>query len=144
MRVTSSSVKALLMLKGISRIWNNTVYADIQAGESMHHFSKTMSSHILQQLQQCGFIPKECNYETSMPAVQTCLPLRMCGMVWCTKYDNKDPGLLSNSSGTSSKNGGKKSTLRASAVLVLSSLKTYWKECNPMVNMHLSQVSNSK
>lgn len=35
--------------------------------------------HILHVLQQHGFVVKECRYHTGLPAVQTCLQLKMCG-----------------------------------------------------------------
>ena len=43
------------------------------------YFSKTMPNHIQHVLQQRGFVVKGCGYLTGLPAVQTCLPLRMCG-----------------------------------------------------------------
>ena len=49
-----------------------------------------MPSHILHVLQQRGFVVKECRYKTGLPAVQTCLPLKMCGALWSTKYDSGD------------------------------------------------------
>lgn len=61
------------------------------------HFSKTVQSHILHELQQCGF-------KTGLAAAQTCLPLKMCGTLSSKKYNNEDPGLWSNCSHMSSIN----------------------------------------
>lgn len=93
--VWGRSVKASLMLKGAYRYWSNTlllrwcVFQDIPA-----YLRKAMPRHILHLLQQSGFIVKECRYCTVLPAVQTCLPLKMYGTLRNTKYGNGDPGLL--------------------------------------------------
>lgn len=43
-----------------------------------HHafFSKTMLRHILQVLQQRGFVVKECEFWTDLPALQTSFTLK--------------------------------------------------------------------
>lgn len=95
--VTCTSVKAPLMLKATNRSNicchpSSVFFRDVPA-----YFSKTMPSHILQVFQQRGFIVTECRNWTGLPAVQTCLPLKMCGTLWSKRYDNRDPGLLSQS-----------------------------------------------
>lgn len=55
-----------------------------------------MLIHIMNVLQQHGFVVKKPKYYTGLPAAQTCLPLKMGGALWKAKYDNRDPELLSN------------------------------------------------
>ena len=104
---TCTYVKAPLMLNGTYRCWSIICYhpGDDFFRDVPAYFSKTMPNRIQHVLQQRGLVVKGCGYLTGLPAVQTCLPLRMCGALWSEKYDNGDPGLLSNWSHTSSTNG---------------------------------------
>ena len=43
------------------------------------YFRETMQRHIVDVFQQRVFVVKEFRYQTDLPAVQTCLPLKMCG-----------------------------------------------------------------
>lgn len=63
-------------------------YRDVPA-----YFPKT--SHILHELEEHGFVVKECRYSTDQHAVQTCLTLKMCGELQRAKYNNGDPRLWS-------------------------------------------------
>ena len=48
-----------------------------------------------------------CATTASLPGVQTCLPVKMCGALWCAIYDKGYPGLLRTRSVISSKTGKK-------------------------------------
>ena len=70
-----------------------------QFSQELHvYISRTMPGLILHELQQRGFVGKECVCLTGLPAVQICLLLKMYGSSWRGESDNADHRLLSSSS----------------------------------------------
>ena len=74
------TVKVLLILRGTYRSQHNICYHpdDIFFRDVPAHFRETITRHILQVFKQRGFVVKEFRFQTDLPAVHTCLPLKMC------------------------------------------------------------------